>query len=76
MKGVELHQSEQAIGECHLTFIPQPTTRCPKCGHTDAETGSLKMCGEALGNLAGDYCFWCYAEWIIQHVPRMVEVAK
>ncbi len=66
-------------GERGLDTTPPPKLpkwRCPKCGRTDAEISSLKMWGEALGDMAGDYCFWCYSEWIAQHVPRMVEVAK
>ncbi len=67
-------QNLSVVQDCVLCIQPDPPTkRCPKCGHGNT-SGSIIFSGEAMGDLAGEYCGRCLAEWTARHVPKMVEI--
>ena len=43
---------------------------CPKCKWTSNKGMALTI---SLDDINGDFCMYCYCQWIVKNVPKMVE---
>jgi hypothetical protein len=58
----------------YVTNTPnnQDVTRwvCPTCHKEASDHGTLTI---SLSPYEGRYCLYCYAKWVSENVPRMIE---
>ena len=77
---IKLSIAESIKPECLMLNIKEPTYVCPKCGYTGTNSITLTWYRESKDSpFVGKsehkrYCFECYAKWMAENIPELVEV--
>lgn len=56
-----------------------PHYRCPRCGHEESAgqiPGGVVGLAITFPEHAGIHCMKCFAKWVTENIPRMVEVDR